>query len=690
MQPLPSASHRFIRVALAAACFALSLASRPAGAADMPHGIQRAYMDTTCAPCHDFYRYANGAWIDKATMPPSYTVIGAGREIFDRNTEVLYRVLEETRGKSATETDPTLKKLGAFYGTCMDSERADREGDAPIRPMLKRIAAISTRAQLQAEIAALTLSFHAVPFRFGDEADPKQSSMAIGQIYQGGLGLPDRDYYFKTDSTSAGQRALYVAHVGRMFQLAGESEAQAKADADRVMAFETDLAKPQMTRVEQRDPDARYHKMSVAELTKLAPGMDWMAFFKATGVAGLANPTATLDVSQPEFVKAAAAKVASAPLADWKAYLTWHVLDGSADWLSTAYFNENFSFTSVLTGQRQPLTRWKRCSQVTDRALGEALGKAYVASAFSPEAKARALEMVNNLQAALGDRIDHLQWMSDATKAQAHVKLAAVLKKIGYPDTWRDYSAMKISPDSSFAANAQRAASWFVAWRLSNIGKPVDRMEWGMSPPTVNAYYNPTINEIVFPAGIMQPPQFDPLVDDALNYGGMGMVIGHEMSHGFDDEGRKYDAKGNLKDWWTADDAKQFEARAQKVVDQYNGYVAVDTLHVNGKLTLGENIADLGGVTIAYHAFEKSLEGKPRVNIDGFTPEQRFFLGYAQAWRRKIRPETTRQRTLTDPHSPSEWRVNGPLSNLPEFKQAWGCKTGDDMVRGEDVRAEIW
>jgi putative endopeptidase len=672
---------------------ALAIVALPtaAGAADIPHGLQSAYMDTTCAPCRDFYQYANGAWLSTAVMPPSYTAIGAGREIYDRNTEVLHRVLEDTGSKMASETDPTLRKLGAFYSTCMDSERAEREGAAPLRPELARIAAIQTRAQLQAEIARLATRFIDAPFRLGAEADPKNSRQNIGQIYQGGLGLPDRDYYFKTDSTSAAQRTEYVAHMGRMFQLLGVPEAKARADAERVMAFETDLAKSHMTRVAQRDPNAVYHKMAVKDLAKQAPGVDWVAYFRATGVPSLAKPEGMLDISQPEFVKVAAAQVAAAPLDTWKAYLTWRVVRFAAPNLSTPFFNESFSFTSMLTGQKVPQTRWKRCSAISDQALGEALGKAYVATEFPPPAKVRALEMVNNLQAALGDRIDHLTWMSDATKVQARKKLSAVLKKIAYPDVWRDYSAMQISPDSSFAVNAMHGAMWYAQWDLGKIGKPVDRTEWGMSPPTVNAYYNPTNNEIVFPAGIMQPPQFDMQVDDALNYGAMGMVIGHEMSHGFDDEGRQYDADGNLKEWWTPEDAKKFEERAQKVVDQYNGYVAVDTLHVNGKLTLGENIADLGGITIAYYAYQKSLEGKPRpANIGGFTPEQRFFISYAQAWRRKIRTESERQRTLIDPHSPARWRVNGPLSNFPEFKKAFGCKDGDGMVRADDVRAEIW
>jgi len=414
-------------------------------------------------------------------------------------------------------------------------------------------------------------------------------------------------------------------------------------------------------------------------------------YFTALGVPALAQRTATLDVSQPLFFKALGTRLAQTPLDDWKTYLRWHVAHAAAPLLSSAFADENFHLLSKLFGVRVQQPRWKRCSAATDQALGEALGKAYVATAFSPEAKARMLEMVDNLQAALRERLAALPWMSAATKAQARRKLDAVLKKIGYPDTWRDYSALTINPGDPYATNALRAREFEVRRNLAKIGKPVDRTEWGMTPPTVNAYYNPTVNEIVFPASILQPPYFDPNVDDAYNYGSIGSVIGHEMTHGFDDQGRQFDAEGNLKDWWTADDASKFKAQAQRVVDQFNGYVAVDTLHVNGRLTLGENLADLGGLTVAYEALQHSMRGKPRpAPIDGFTPEQRFFLGFAQAWRRKSRDESTRLQVLSDPHSPAQWRVNGPLSNMPAFAKAFGCKTGDAMVRDESVRAAIW
>ncbi len=656
--------------------------------APLAPGFNRVYMDTTCVPCRDFFQYANGAWYAKAEIPASYTGVGAARELVDRNTDILYRVLEDTRTQAPTEKNSTLKKLGEYYGSCMDSARADREGAQPIAGELARIAAIRDRAGLERYLARLVRNGRVVPFEIDGDADLKNSSMNIAHISQGGLGLPDRDYYTRTDSNSVALRTEYVAHMGRMFQLVGEGAETAAKDADAILAFETRLANASMTRVQQRDPNAIFHKMRVADLQKQAPGLEWAHFFALAGLPGIAKPADSLNVAMPDFTTEAAHEIATAPLEVWKAYLRHHLLRRAASRLNTAFFNEDFTFASKLSGQRVPLPRWKRCSAEADFAMGEALGQAYVARQFPPAAKARALEMVNNLQITLRERIGKLDWMGDSTKARAVEKLDVVLKKIGYPDKWRDYSALRVSADSSYAVNALHAREFETARQLDRIGHPVDRMEWGMSPPTVNAYYNPLVNEIVFPAGIMQPPNFDAGTDDAFNYGAMGMVIGHEMTHGFDDEGRQFDARGNLREWWTSDDAKRFKERAQKIVDQYNGYVAVDTLHVNGALTLGENIADLGGITIAYWAYERSLEGKPRVTIDGFTPEQRFFLGFGQAWRRKLRPETERLRTLTDPHSPARWRVNGPLSNLPEFGKAWGCKGGDGMVRAEQVT--IW
>ena len=466
---------------------------------------------------------------------------------------------------------------------------------------------------------------------------------------------------------------------------------QAKDAAGRIMKLETALAESSLSITEQRDPEKLYHKMPVKQLQALAPAVDWAAFFGEAGVKALASPTAPVDVSMPAFMRRLSTLIESTPIEDWRVYLRYHTVRGALPWLGQAAFDETFSFTSKLTGQKAPSPRWKRAANTMDGAMGEALGKAYVETEFPPSSKARMVELVNNLRAALKERIETRPWMSDATRKQALVKLNAILQKIGYPDKWRDYSPLKIDPQESAFAGLRRAQQFERRRQLAKIGKRVDRNEWQMTAATVNAYYNPPTNEICFPAGILQPPMFDPQVDDAANYGAIGAVIGHELTHGFDDQGRKYDAAGNLRDWWTPEDGKEFEARTQKLVDQYDGYIAEDTLHVNGKFTLGENLGDLGGVTVAYHAWKLSLKGKPAPQpIDGFTPEQRFFLSFAQIWRNVYRPELTRLVALTDPHSLPHWRVVGPLGNIPEFAQAFGCQAGDPMVIAPEKRTEVW
>jgi len=658
-------------------------------------GVNKNNMDTTCEPCRDFYRYANGKWLDTAVIPESYTGIGSGREISDRNQEILHASLEKAAANADQEKDPTLKKLGLFYRTLMDSARADKEGFAPIQPELDRIRKIQTKADLRSAFARTVVigvggGFGVgTPFHLHAEADPGQSTMNIAQIFQGGLGLPERDFYFRTDPKSEEVRKQYVAHLGRMLKLAGDAEATDQSAAN-VMALETAMAESSMTRVAMRDPHALYNKISVKDLSALCPAIDWPAYFNEVGVPSLASPTAMIDVSQPAFMRNLSRLIETTPIETWRDFLTVQTARSRAGWMGQRAFDEIFTIQSVFTGTKVPQTRWKRASGAIDNAMGEAVGKAYVAEAFPPSSKARMLEMVNNLQAAMRERLENRPWMSAETKKQAVDKLSAVLKKIGYPDTWRDYTTLQIDANAPAAELLQRATAFEVRRDLDKIGKPVDRTEWGMTPPTVNAYYNPTVNEIVFPAGILQPPYFDPKVDDAYNYGAIGMVIGHEITHGFDDEGSQYDKVGNLKNWWTKDDREKFDSKTQQVVDQYSGYVAVDTLHVNGKLTLGENIADIGGLTIAYHAWKKSLKGKPAPVIDGLTGEQRFFLGHAQGWRRKLRPEMVRTVTLSDPHSPAVWRVNGPLSVMPEFAAAFHCKDGDPMMRPEKDRPSIW
>ena len=673
------------------AALALLGALAPVAAWAESHGIERAYMDTTVSPCADFFSYANGGWIKTATIPASYTGVGASREMADRNQAALQRVLEGTAAAARTENDPTLRKLGLLYLACLDSARADREGAAPISASMARIDAIKTREELRKFWAQMALDGAPGPFRFGAEPDRENSRINLASLGQGGLGLPEREYYFRRDPKSDSLRAEYVAHMGRMFALLGEPADRAAADAGRVMKLETALAESSMARVQMRDPHATFHKMKTADLAALAPGIDWKQFFSEVGVASLAAPDAPINVGTPSFVRRLDQLAATTPMEDWHAYLRWRLVREAAPWMGSKFFAENFAFQSRLSGQREPEPQWKRAAAACDQAMGEALGKAYVEREFPASSKARMLELVNNLQATLRERIASRPWMSDATRQQAIRKLDAVLKKIGYPDQWRDYSKLRIDAGASAIADLMNARAFEARRRLDQIGQPVDRMEWGMTTPTVNAYYNPTRNEIVFPAGILAPPRFDPLADDALNYGAIGMVIGHELTHGFDDSGSQFDAEGNLKNWWSDEDGKKFKEKAQRVVDQYNGYVAVDTLHVNGRLTLGENIADLGGLTIAYYAYERSLRGKPRPPlIDGFTPEQRFFLGHAQGWRSTLRDEAARTRALTDPHSPARWRVNGPLSNMPEFAKAFGCSGVGPMVRDESVRAEIW
>lgn len=678
---------RPIRAAIAGAI----LLAIPAAALAQSRGINPGTIDRNTPACRDFYRFANGAWLDTVSIPAAYTVIGSGREMYDRNQEVLRQVLERAAANASQEKDATVRKVGHLYGVLMDSVRAEQEGAQPIAKHLKRIDDIKTRADLVREIGNLALLGVSAPIRFGPEPDPSQSTMNIPQLWQAGLGLPERDYYFRSDPKSDTLRGDYVATIKRMFLLLDVPVAKASSDADAIMALETALAESALTRLQMRNPHALYHKMTVKELGALAPQFDWIAYFTVVGVKDVARPTAKIDVSMPAFTKRMAALIESTPLETWKPYLKWHLVRNSAAWLSQDFFNVQFAFQSKLSGQRVPLPRWKRAAAAVDGSMGEALGKAYVTTAFPPSSKQRMLELVANLRGAFADRVAKLDWMSEATKKQAKVKLDAILAKIGYPDRWRDYTALNIDPIATAIENLGRASMFETRRQLSQIGKKVDRTEWFMSPPTVNAYYNPAINEIVFPAGILQPPQFDPKADDAVNYGAIGMVIGHEITHGFDDEGRQYDAVGNLKEWWTPEDAAKFKERANRVVAQYNGYVGVDTLHVNGELTLGENIADIGGLTIAYYAWKRSLAGKPApASIDGFTPEQRFFLSYAQSWRRKVRPEALRTQILTDPHSPAPWRVNGAVSNMPEFQQAFGCKAGDPMVNAEDQRGAIW
>ena len=648
--------------------------------------LDPANIDRSVSACTDFYQFANGGWVKRNPVPAAFSRWGSFDQLSENNQSNLLTILRRTAASGNSQASEDLRKLGIYYSSCMDSAGAERAGAQPIAPYLARIAAIRNRAQVEAEVARLHAQGVSALFGFGAQQDLKNSTSVIAGVRQGGLSLPDRDYYLNSDKRYADIRANYADHLTKMFQLLGENSAQSAADAQRVIAIETGLARPAMTRVQLRDPNTNYHKMTVAELAQLTPGFNWPSFFAGEGRRDIA----TINVQNPVFMRSVDSLLTSVPLDDWKAYLRWKLVDAAAPSLSSAFVNEDFRFSSTLSGAKEMLPREKRCARATDNGLRDALGQAYVAQYFTPQAKQRALEMVRNLESVFHDRLQTLGWMSDTTKVQATGKLASFTNKIGYPDKWRDYSTLNIKP-GHFLNNQVAVREYEGRRSLAKIGQPVDRTEWGMTPPTVNAYYNPSMNEIVFPAGIMQPPFFDPKADDAVNYGGMGSVIGHEMTHGFDDQGSQFDAQGNLRNWWSASDLEKFKRGTGLVSSQFDAYTVLDSVHVNGKLTLGENIADLGGLSIAYAALEKALteKGRPPL-IDGFTPEQRFFLAWAQIWRQNITPEAQRVRINTDSHSPGQWRANGPVSNMPEFAAAFGCKPGDPMVRDETVRPVIW
>ena len=655
------------------------------------HAIDRANLDTTCAACADFYTFANGGWLARNTIPAAYGEWGAFEELQDKNEAVVRSIVESAAsdvGDGNAKPGSNRFKIGAFYGACMDTTAIDALGTKPIDAALARIAAIASTSQLPAALSALEKSNGLAPFGVGAAQDLKDANRVIVRAGQGGLSLPEKSYYLSSDSSMRRIRDAFVTHVANTFRLIGESDEKAAADARTVLAIETKFAQASMDVVSMRNPDSVYHVMTIAQFDSLTPHIAWETFLAEQGAP---RGVTQINVAQPAFFKAMDGFVTSIPLDDWKTLLRWRLLNAAAPRLSRPFVEENFAFGKLFTGQKERLPRWQSCERLTDGALGEAIGQEYVARTFSPRAKARARAIVDNMVSVLHDRIGQLDWMSDSTRRQALVKLDAFTRKIGYPDKWRDYTALDVRRDEYFA-NYRRFVAWSIARDWAKVGKPVDRTEWSMTPSTVNAYYNPLWNEIVFPAGILQPPFYDPNADDAVNYGAMGAVIGHEMTHGFDDQGRRFDARGNLRDWWTSEDAAKYNAQAQRVVDQFNAYTVVDsTTHVNGRLTLGENIGDLGGLKIAYLALEKSMaEHGRQPNIDGFTPEQRFFLGWAQVWRTLQTNAAAKSLVKTNPHAPSKWRVNGPLSNMPEFKAAWACKDGDAMVRPDSLRAVIW
>jgi putative endopeptidase len=652
------------------------------------HGFDLADLDRSVRPCDDFYQFAAGGWIKRNPVPAAYPSWTSFAILADHNQEVLKGILEAAAAKgSAANEGSNEQKLGDYFASCMDEAGIDKAGLTPLQAGLDRIAKIASLADVQKEVAQLQRAGVGAMFRFGSTTDFKDSTQQIAAAFQGGLALPDRDYYLETDAKSAALRDQYQEHVAKMLALMGDPADAAAAHAKTVLAIETSLAQASMTRIERRDPEKTYHKLSTDELQALTPHFSWKAYFADAGAPGIQS----INVGQPGFFTALDAALASAPLDDWKTYLRWHLIHSAAPALSSAFEQENFNFFhKILNGTKEMLPRWKRCVQSTDRMLGEALGEVYVAKAFPPEAKARALQMVQNIRAALRDDLSTLDWMSPETRKQAIAKLDAIDLKIGYPSKWRSYAGLRISRDS-YVLNFERAEAFEFQRQLDKIGRPVDRTEWGMTPPTVNAYYNPTRNEIVFPAGILQAPFYDPDRDEAMNYGGIGAVIGHEMTHGFDDQGAKFDAQGNLRNWWTPEDLANFKVRGECIVKQFDGYEVEPGLFQKGKLVEGESIADFGGLTISFRAFEKTLEGKPRpAPIDGFTPEQRFFLAWVEVWHNNIRPEYARVMVKTNPHPLGRFRAIGPLSNMPEFEKTFGCKDGDSMVRPAEVRCRIW
>jgi putative endopeptidase len=650
-------------------------------------GFDPSNMDKNTLACTDFYQYANGGWLKNTQIPAAYSSWGSFNVLAENNRKVLHEILEEAAKNTNAVKGSNEQKIGDFYASCLDEAKREAEGMKPLVPELARIDKIQDLHGVQAQLAYMHR--HGIPalFSFGSLPDLKNSAMVLGFAGQGGLSLPNRDYYTKTDEKSVKLRDEFVKHITNMFQLVGDSTEQAEKNAQTVLSVQTRLAQNSRTPIELRDPTTQYHLMSPAQLKELTPDFSWDDYRRGAG----APVTGDINVAHPEFFTALNKMMSEVPVADWKTYLRWHLITGAAPSLSSKFETENFNFFGkTIEGRKEQLPRWRRCVSATDASLGEALGQVYVARAFTPESKARMKTMVNNLIAAFRERLQKLDWMSEETRKQAIAKLNAFGQKIGYPDKWIDYSAFNVSRDS-YLANVLRSSEFDQVRDFTKINKPVDRKEWGMTPPTVNAGYNSLNNDIAFPAGILQAPFFNSEADDAINYGAIGAVIGHEITHGYDDSGAEFDAQGNLKNWWTESDKKNFGARAECVVNQFTGFEAEPGLHLQGKLVSGESIADLGGLYVAYDAFMKSLQGKARpASIDGFTPEQRFFLGWAQVWASKDTPEFSRLLVQSDPHPLSRFRVNGPLSNMPKFAEAFQCKAGEPMVRGDAERCQVW
>jgi len=648
-------------------------------------GMDPSLMDKSVDPCVDFYQYSCGGWLKRNPVPADQSSYGRDTELAERNRLILRDILEkaavETSSRSAVE-----QKIGDFYASCMDEASIEGKGASVLKPELDRIAALKSKDEIAEELAHLHLINVNAFFSYGSDQDFKDATSVIAEADQGGLGLPERDYYTRTDAKSVQTRRQYIRHVTNMLRLSGETPLVAAAHARKIMAIETALAKASLTVTQRRDPASVYHKLPVSDLAAMNPTFAWNRYLRATDTP----PVQSLNVAVPVFFKGLETVLKQQNLETIKIYLRWHLVHALAGMLPKAFVNENFDFYGrKLSGQKELRARWKRCVQSTDGNLGEALGQIYVERTFGAEGKARTLQMVKDIEASMEQDIKNLTWMTDATKQKALEKLHTVANKIGYPDKWRDYSKYEVVRGDAMG-NFIRGAEFESRRQVAKIGKPVDRGEWGMTPPTVNAYYNPQMNDINFPAGILQPPFYDNKMDDAVNYGDAGGVIGHELTHGFDDEGRQFDAKGNFDDWWTPQDTKEFEERTACVVHEYDNFIAVDNLHVQGKLTLGENVADLGGLKLAMLAFLRHAEEthqQPKA-AEGFTPEQRFYISYGQGWCENDTPESLRLQAQTNPHSPVKYRVNGVVQNLPEFQTAFSCKTGTPMA--PEKRCEVW
>jgi endothelin-converting enzyme/putative endopeptidase len=641
-------------------------------------------IDKSTEPCTDFYQYACGNWLKNSEIPADQSEWISFNEIYERNLVTLRGILEKA-AVDGPGRSPVEQKVGDYYSACVDEKAADAKGLDPLKPELDRIAAVKDKGALMEAIARVQLVGPNPLFNFYSSSDLHNADMVIAYIDQGGLTLPDRDYYVKDDAAKVEMRKHLIDYVTQMFILAGQTSQQAADAAQTVLRIETALAKASMDRTLRRDPKVRDHKLGRDQAVALAPNFSLNRYFSAMGAPAFSE----LNVSNPDFFKQVNAVIESEPLEAWKTYVSWHLLNAAAPWLSKPFVDTNFKMQQYLTGQARIQERWKRCVDATDGALGEALGQKYVEQTFGADGKQRMLKMVDALEKALDQDIKGLPWMSDDTKKQAKIKLEAIRNKIGYPEVWRDYSTLTIQR-GDLIGNFLRANEFESRRQIAKIGKPLDRNEWGMTPPTVNAYYSGSRNEIVFPAGILQPPFFDKSMDDAINFGAIGSVIGHELTHGFDDQGRKFDPEGNLRDWWTEADGKEFEKRASCIADEYSGFTAIDDLKLNGRLTLGENTADNGGARIALMALKDLLAetGKSEQKIDGYTPEQRYFLGFGRAWCDQRRPEYSRTLVSVDSHSPGRFRVNGVVENMPEFQQAWGCKAGQAMVKENACR--VW